>query len=171
MLLIAKTTQKSFWIGLPVVIIGEAIRMWSAGYLSKMSKLVTAGPFAIGRNPLYIGSFFISVGYFIMCNQPVVWVLGPILFWLFHGGAISYEEKMLLEKFGDDFKQYCASVPRLISLPRSLAGHGEFSKSQLIINREHKSMLSTAFIVGLFALLAFFSTNTMPIVWLITRLR
>lgn len=136
-----------------------------------MSRLITAGPFAIGRNPLYIGSFFISVGYFIMCNQPVVWVLGPILFWLFHGGAISYEEKMLVEKFGDDFKQYCASVPRIISIPRSLAGHGEFSMGQLVLNREHKSIIGTAIAVCLFAVLAFCSVHTMPILWLIERLR
>ena len=171
LLFAANTTPKSFWIGLPIVIIGEAIRIWSAGYLSKMSRLITAGPFAIGRNPLYIGSFLISVGYFIMCNQPAIWVLGPILFWLFHGGAITYEEKMLAEKFGDDFKKYCATVPRLISIPHSLAGHGEFSMGQLILNREHKSMTGTALVIGLFAILAFHSIHMMPIVWLVSRLR
>ncbi|MEN6356200.1 MAG: isoprenylcysteine carboxylmethyltransferase family protein [Armatimonadota bacterium] len=167
-LLVAKPTLKSFWIGLPFVIVGELIRIWASGYLSKMSRLITAGPFAICRNPLYIGSFFISLGYFLMCNQPIVWIAGPILFWLFHGGAISYEERLLADKFGEDFNEYCKSIPRLISLPRSLAGHGEFSIRQIVVNNEHRSALVTALASSLYAILAY-SSSDMPILWILGR--
>lgn len=164
-LLVAKPTPRSFLIGLPFVLVGEMIRIWASGYLSKMSSLITAGPFAICRNPLYIGSFLISLGYFLMCNQPIVWVAGPILFWLFHGGAISYEEKMLADKFGDEFNDYCKSIPRLISLPRSLSGHGEFSFKQVVVNNEHRGALITALTSAFYAILAFLPID-MPILWL-----
>ncbi|MCE5324546.1 isoprenylcysteine carboxylmethyltransferase family protein [bacterium] len=168
-LLVAKPTPKSFLIGLPFVIVGEAIRIWASGYLSKLKSLITAGPFAICRNPLYIGSFLISLGYFIMCNQPIVWIAGPILFWLFHGGAISYEERLLANLFGDEFNEYCKTIPRLISFPRSLAGHGEFSIRQVVNNNEHRGALITALALALYAILAY-SSSDMPISWLISRL-
>ncbi|MCE5314270.1 MAG: isoprenylcysteine carboxylmethyltransferase family protein [Armatimonadota bacterium] len=170
LLLVARATPRSFLIGLPIVVFGMMIRVWSSGYLSKMERLVTAGPFAMGRNPLYIGSFFISLGYFVMCNQPVFWVLGPILFWLFHGGAIAYEEKLLEDKFGDDFREYCKSVPRIISFPHSLAGHGEFSLEQLKLNNEYRTIVGTVIAVGIFALLAYTPGHGMPICWLVSRI-
>jgi hypothetical protein len=170
LLLVANATPGSFWIGMPIVVVGELIRVWAAGYLSKMSRLVTAGPFAICRNPLYIGSFFISAGYFVMCNQPVLWILGPALFWLFHGGAIAYEEGLLEAKFGDEFRDYCKSVPRLISIPRSLSGHGEFSMEQLMRNNEYISMAGCLLTVGVFALLAYTPEHGTAIVWLFSRL-
>ncbi|MHB9035287.1 MAG: methyltransferase family protein [Armatimonadota bacterium] len=169
LLLAANTTPRSFWIGVPFVVVGELIRVWAAGYLSKLSRLVTAGPFAIGRNPLYIGSFLISIGYFAMCNQPVLWVIGPVLFWLFHGGAIAHEEKLLEEKFGDEFRDYCKSVSRLVSIPRSLAGHGEFSVGQLMRNNEFNSIAGSVLTVGLFALLAYSPGHHSLIGWLISR--
>jgi len=158
-----------FWIGLPLVIVGQAIRIWSSGYLNKMDELITAGPFAIGRNPLYIGSFFISLGYFVMCNQPVIWVLGPVLFWVFHCGAIIYEEQMLLDKFGDSFRKYCKSVPRWISWPRSLTGEGEFTLQQLLLNKEYKGTIGTVITIMLFAILAYTPGLVTPLHLLISR--
>lgn len=155
LLLIAKPTPKSFWIGLPFIIIGEAIRIWSAGYLDKLERLITGGPFALCRNPLYIGSFFISVGYFIICGNPVILTICVILFWVFHCGAVIHEEKMLREKFGQDFLNYCKAVPRFIPRFRSSKGNGEFSISQLMSNREPKSMLGTAIMLVIFTLMTF----------------
>ncbi|MCL5103946.1 MAG: isoprenylcysteine carboxylmethyltransferase family protein [Armatimonadetes bacterium] len=155
LLLIAHTTPKSFHIGLPFVILGEVVRVWSAGYLSKLSNLITSGPFALCRNPLYIGSFLSCLGYCFMCNRIEAWIAGVGLFWLFHGGAVSYEEKLLSKKFGEAYTQYCRSVPRFVPRPRSLAGHGEFSIRQLMNNDEHVCVLANLLMVGLFALRAF----------------
>ncbi|MCE5198721.1 MAG: isoprenylcysteine carboxylmethyltransferase family protein [Armatimonadota bacterium] len=169
-LLIADSTPRSFLYGLPLVIIGEMIRMWSAGYLNKMSKLTTAGPFAICRNPLYVGSFFISLGYVVMCHRP--WLVAPavVLFWLFHGGAVAHEEKMLVEKFGEDFTTYCKSVPRFISFPRSLKGYGKFSFLQMIHNREHINIIGTIITSSVFAVMSF-TDSPVPINWLLSFIR
>lgn len=161
---IAKPTPGAFWIGLPFTLIGVVIRLWSAGYLTKMSGLVTAGPFAFCRNPLYIGSFFISVGYFIMCNRIDVWIVGTVLFWLFHGGAVVYEEQLLREKFKEEYIQYCKSVPRFLPFPQRFARNGSFSLKRIMTNNEYRSVLSTMILLALFGLMAY--NNFSIITWL-----
>jgi len=149
MLLLGKPNIASFVAGVPFVIAGEAIRLWVSGYLNKLNSLATAGPFALCRNPMYIGTFLISTGYFIMANRLDVWIVGTILFWLFHAGAVFYEEKLLREKFGTEYERYCDQVPRFIPRFRRFAGNGQFSLEQLVINREHQRITLAIIIIAL----------------------
>lgn len=151
----ARPNAHRFWIGVPFVAVGQLIRIWSAGYLSKLEKLITAGPFALCRNPLYVGSFLVCIGYLFMCNRTDAWIAVPVLFWLFHGGAVAYEEKLLREKFGDPFEKYCKIVPRFVPAWRSLAGHGGFSFGQLMANNEYRGVAAAVVLVALFALMAY----------------
>lgn len=155
LLAIAEPTPKLFWIGVPFIAVGAAIRIWSSGYLTKLSNLITAGPFALCRNPLYIGSFLGCVGYLIICNNLIAWILTVPLFWAFHGGAVAYEEKLLREKFGEPFKQYCSKVPRFLPHIRSMAGEGEFSLGQVMYNREYTGLLGSVIITLFFAYIAY----------------
>ncbi len=122
--MIAKPDRTAFYAGIPFVVVGQLIRIWAAGYLTKLSGLVTAGPFAMCRNPLYVGSFLITVGYLVMCNNPVALILGIIVFWLLHGGAVAYEEKLLREYFPDGYATYCREVPRFVPRLGSLPAKG-----------------------------------------------
>ncbi len=154
LLILARPSPQAVWVGVPFVAVGEIIRLWSSGYLTKLHTLVTAGPFAVCRNPLYMGSFLINVGYLIMCNRLVIAAAGIIVFWIFHIGAILYEEKLLRERFGDDFKEYCARIPRFRPRFGSMQGYGQFSVGQVIINNEHRGAIGTLVISALFALMA-----------------
>ncbi|OFX17867.1 MAG: hypothetical protein A2Z18_04615 [Armatimonadetes bacterium RBG_16_58_9] len=187
LILIARPTPRVFWIGLPFAIVGELIRVWSAGYLSKLSKLVTAGPFALCRNPLYVGSFLISVGYFFTCNRMDAWIGGVALFWLFHGGAVIYEERLLRDAFGEDFEEYCRNVPRF--LPRFSAGwrfpnrhplpagwrfpnrhpEGSFSWKQFMLNNEYRGVIATALLSVAFGFIAY-RPDFAPLNWIIRSL-
>lgn len=164
LLVVAKPTTAVFWAGLPLVALGEAIRVWASGYLTKLSGLVTAGPFAICRNPLYVGSFLISLGYFVMCNRWDVLIGGIVLFWVLHGAAVIYEERLLVEKFGEDFAEYCRNVPRFLPHPRRLAGQGDFSFGQVKANDEHRGAAGTALILAAYAVMAFEQFSILP--WL-----
>lgn len=152
---VAQPTVPRFWTGVPFVVAGQLIRIWSAGYLSKLEKLVTAGPFAFCRNPLYVGSFLVCIGYLFMCNRTDAWIATPVLFWLFHGGAVVYEEKLLLEKFGEPFENYCNVVPRFLPKWRGLPGLGRFSFQQLMLNNEYRGAAAAILLTGLFALMAY----------------
>lgn len=164
LVLVAKPTPEAFWAGLPLVAVGEAIRVWSSGYLTKLSGLVTAGPFAMCRNPLYVGSFLISLGYLVMCNRLEVLIVGIIAFWMLHGAAVAYEERLLREKFGEDFEGYCRNVPRFLPRLRKSVGRGSFSFEQVMVNDEYRSAASAALLLTVFGLMAF---GSIPIVsWL-----
>jgi steroid 5-alpha reductase family enzyme len=155
LLLVAKPTPAAFWAGLPLVAIGEAIRLWASGYLTKLSGLVTAGPFAICRNPLYAGSFLICLGYLVMCNRADVLIVGIALFWGLHWAAVIYEERILRERFGEEFEEYCRRVPRFVPRPRRLAGRGGFSFEQVMANDEHRGAASAALLSTVFAFMAY----------------
>ena len=55
------SNERSFRIGIPIVIAGELMRLWSLGFIErKGKKLATCGPFAYVRNPLYVGNFLMG---------------------------------------------------------------------------------------------------------------
>lgn len=148
-LLLGRPTHTSVLIGLPLVVAGQALRLWASGYIVKLRELVTAGPFALCRNPLYVGTFLVSAGYFTMCNRLDVWIAGVVLFWVFHGGAVIHEERLLREKFGQEYVDYCRSTPRFLPRPRGLAGNGCFSWSQLANNNEYRGAVVALLMMAL----------------------
>ena len=154
-LLIGRPSPSVFWPGLALVALGECIRVWAAGFLVKYSRLTTAGPFALCRNPMYIGSFLMCLGYLLMCHRPWLLVVGLAIFLLFHGGAILHEEKLLAERFGEEYRAYCDSVPRLLPRIRPLSGEGRFSIGTLMLNNELQGVACAMLMTLLFALLAY----------------
>lgn len=155
MLIVARPTPQLFWVGLPLVVAGELIRLWSSGYLTKLSGLITAGPYALCRNPLYVGSFLITVGCLIMCNNLTVLAVGVFLFWTLHWGAVIYEEGMLRGKFGQEFVDYCGRVPRFLPYPRRMAGQGVFSIRQVNANDELQGAATMLVLAAAFGAMAF----------------
>lgn len=154
----------AFAAGAALLIAGEAIRFWAAGYIQKDNVIATAGPYGFVRNPLYLGSFLLAIGYVLMsglgaCNSPVVslvaWIAMIALFLLFHMAAILSEERFLCEKFGDDYSAYLRAVPRLLPRPLparlgSAAGHFEWK--QALKNRELTSALVTCAVAASFGI-------------------
>jgi protein-S-isoprenylcysteine O-methyltransferase Ste14 len=75
--------------------------------------LVTEGPFAYSRNPIYLGNCLQYLGLAALYNSawPVV-VLAPLL--AYFDRVIEREESSLASEFGEAFERYRESVPRLI---------------------------------------------------------
>ncbi len=95
-------------------------------------------------------------GYLVMCNNIGLLIFVTVMFWLFHGGAIAYEEKLLREKHGEDYIRYCERVSRFVPRIRSDLAPGRFSLTLCKENCEYLTALSATVIVGLFALKAYF---------------
>jgi protein-S-isoprenylcysteine O-methyltransferase Ste14 len=76
------------------------------------SKVIKSGVFASSRNPLYLACVLIFLGLALALNMP--WALAALLFSIIlcHYLLILPEERYLMEKFGDEYKQYMASVHR-----------------------------------------------------------
>ena len=158
MLIFGDPDYQEYIIGVVLVVIGQAIRIWSAGHISKCQELTTSGPFAYVRNPLYIGSFAMFIGYSLMTRVVSVWAPILLLFVITHWGAVIWEEAYLSAKFGGMFEAYCRRVPRLVPglTPRfSVSG---FSLAQAWINREQVSALGTTVVIAIFALKLFWNS-------------
>lgn len=120
-------------IGFSIALLGQASRAITIGfeYIIRGGKhrrvyaerLVQGGMFAHSRNPLYLGNYLIVMGVGITSNSVVFLSCVVPLFAFCYAAIIAAEENYLQEKFGDEFRQYCARVNRIIP---NLAG---FSKS------------------------------------------
>ena len=62
-MILAKPTPRALLIGAGVSVLGLAIRAWAAGHIRKNAELAISGPYAFTRNPLYLGSFLLGLGF------------------------------------------------------------------------------------------------------------
>jgi protein-S-isoprenylcysteine O-methyltransferase Ste14 len=84
--------------------------------------LVTHGPFAVTRNPIYLANLMIVASTFVAAGRWVGAVLAMLLFASAYWLIVRYEEANLRKIFGERYAEYCRSTPRW--LPRRLPrGH------------------------------------------------
>ncbi|MGA3043576.1 MAG: methyltransferase, partial [Bryobacteraceae bacterium] len=58
----SRPDARSLAYGLPVSLLGLALRAWAAGHLTKNQKLSASGPYRYTRNPLYLGTLLVAAG-------------------------------------------------------------------------------------------------------------
>ena len=113
-LVFAKPTILSIAIGGAIAFIGVAIRAWSSGHIRKAKELAVSGPYAYTRNPLYVGSFILGVGFTVAAG---VWWLALVFSALFIGiylPVMRVEAEDIRAIFGADFDEYESNVPLLV---------------------------------------------------------
>jgi len=78
------------------------------------SHLVTTGPFAITRNPIYLANTLLMIGVGLVAG--IFWfiVLAFVAAFATQKVSIEFEEKMLSTKFGKKYKDYAKKVRRWI---------------------------------------------------------
>ena len=74
--------------------------------------VVTQGPYAHKRNPIYVAMLLAYAGVGVLLSAPAVVALLPLLFAVLHFGVVRREEHYLECKFGDRYLRYRYSVPR-----------------------------------------------------------
>lgn len=77
-------------------------------------KLVTNGVFKFSRNPMYLGMSQILLGESILCGSLSPFIITTVFILLIYFVFIRIEERMLLEKFGDEYIRYKKNVRRWI---------------------------------------------------------
>ncbi len=114
--------------GIATTMVGEAIRVWGVRHIGAVSRtrserlgpLIESGPFAYVRNPLYIGNMLLWVGFALTAR---LWWLAPLAFVLLaaeYHAIVGWEERLLVERIGEQYREYLTRVPRWI--PRSNRG-------------------------------------------------
>lgn len=141
-------------LGIALVVLGELIRLWANGYVgsvkvneiqqwrreAKIGMLVTGGPYAFVRNPLYLGSFVMTAGLCTIVGQPILAAVVLTAFLAVYSGKIREEERTLSEECREAFERYSASVPRLFPRFRRYAHrNGRWSMAGIWASREWKT--------------------------------
>ena len=140
--------EASIRAGIGYIITGLLIRLWSNGYAIKNDKLTTSGPYAFVRNPLYLGTFLIAIGFVIVLeSQPpllerVVGIIFLLALCLMYYRTINDEQGMLLAKFKDAYSDYTKRVPAMIPclVPYTKGEKWPFNLERLIKSKEHKTV-------------------------------
>ena len=92
--------------GLPLELFGKA--------LHPTRILVATGPYAYTRNPMILGLLFVLLGVALLEGSISGLILVPTAALLAFLYLAEFEEKTLVERFGNDYEQYRSNVPRLI---------------------------------------------------------
>jgi protein-S-isoprenylcysteine O-methyltransferase Ste14 len=111
------------WWGLAIVVAGSALLAWCAheffragrGTLAPWwppARLVTTGPFAYSRNPIYVAMLLIIAGWAIVYASSAVAIYGVVMLVLFHIRTLAGEEPTLAHAFGREWTEYQQRVPR-----------------------------------------------------------
>jgi len=161
MIILAKPTLTTMLAGFFVVLAGESLRLWGVSIAGSETRttdtaggtfLITRGPFAYVRNPLYLGNLLMYVGIGIMSNVLWLAVGALIFFYCQYALIVSLEEEYLARAFKEEFSRYCASVPRFLPTVRRYRA-GSNPQPGLDVRRGLRSEKRTLQAIGLLALL------------------
>ena len=126
--LLAQARPATLIVGGLVALPGLALRAWATGHLRKNDALATTGPYAYTRNPLYLGSFVIGLGFTIAAGRLILGLVFAALFLGIYVPVMRVETKTLDELFGKDYQDYAAAVP--LFLPQVTAYRGGAAKAK-----------------------------------------
>ena len=141
-LVFARPDANSLAIGLPIAVLGLALRAWACGHLRKSAELDVSGPYAHTRNPLYLGTYLITTGFgvasgvwwlFLLCLALVLSIYWPVM---------NVEAEVLEKRLGEEYTEYARNVPLLF--PRLLPwkkSERKFDFRLYFRNSEHQAAL------------------------------
>lgn len=141
---------KCFWYGAPVSILGELIQMWAGSQLHKDKHFTVSGPYSHVRNPMYIGRFFLGLGFFIMTASPYFIAGYVLIFAAYAHFRVKREESRLQVIFAPDYQHYCSEIHRW--LPKFKAYSRSESKNaswaMVCENHENINMMGTLIVLA-----------------------
>jgi protein-S-isoprenylcysteine O-methyltransferase Ste14 len=120
-------TRFVFAAGAAIVAAGETLRLWAVRHIGVISRtrserlgpLISTGPFGFVRNPLYLGNIALWVGFAVSAHLLWLVPIFVIILTLEYHAIVRWEEELLAERRGDEYRAYAARVPRW--LPSLLA--------------------------------------------------
>ena len=162
-LLAANASARTATVGTLLILIGQAIRLYTVSFLGaegaardgQTEQIISHGPFAIVRNPLYVGNLTIILGVLIYAGAPILGFLALVYFLFQYHCIVKYEESLLLAKFGDEYVRYMERVPAWI--PAKMPVQEDFPvppSFMTAIRAEQKSMITIGVVLFLLMLAA-----------------
>jgi protein-S-isoprenylcysteine O-methyltransferase Ste14 len=150
----AGPTWLSLFAGFAIAALGILVRALASGHIRKNAALATTGPYAYTRNPLYLGSIIIALGFIVAARNMWIGVATIAMFAFIYLPIIAAEEKYLRSTF-PGYDHYAGQVPRL--LPRltpyrpvtaAEEGAGGFSSALYLRHREYNAAVGSVLMLG-----------------------
>jgi protein-S-isoprenylcysteine O-methyltransferase Ste14 len=166
--------------GILISFIGEIIRIIAVGYsftgtsgretFLRADALNTTGIYAIVRNPLYIGNFFMFTGLVIVFSNVFAAFIFALFLILQYYFIILSEENFLKEKYGEPYEAYCRQVRRVMPTFKNYKGNQNPFSLKKVILKENDSifnMLMMFLLVTLYKEWRFTGRINQPILYII----
>jgi protein-S-isoprenylcysteine O-methyltransferase Ste14 len=120
------------YLGIALILFGGGINLWADALMKKSrttvkphlkpSSLLTSGPFAFTRHPMYLGMLSILLGAAVIAGSLVSFIFPLLYIVLMELLFIPVEERNLEEAFGDDYRSYKKRVARWLFIPQTGTG-------------------------------------------------
>lgn len=147
-LCLARPTLPFLAAGAALAAPGLLIRALASGHVRKNEELTTSGPYAYTRNPLYLGSILLGVGFALAARSCWIAALLVCFFLAIYVPVIHSEEAFLRRRF-PEFEDYARRVPRLIPRLRTPQGFTQgFSRDLYWKHREYNAALGTVLMLA-----------------------
>jgi protein-S-isoprenylcysteine O-methyltransferase Ste14 len=144
----ARPTWCSLAVGATIAALGIFLRAMASGHVKKNEELAMTGPYAYCRNPLYLGSIIIAIGFAVASRDVWVALVIVFLFVAIYVPVIRSEEAFLRQHFAQ-YEDYARRVPRLV--PRTLWWSGltnGFSRALYRQHREYNAFIGAALMLA-----------------------
>jgi protein-S-isoprenylcysteine O-methyltransferase Ste14 len=158
-ILLARPRPQTLALGGLVSFIGVALRGWASGHIRKNDALATSGPYAFTRNPLYLGSFLVGLGFTIASAR---WPLALLFIALFLGiyfPVMRVEATTLGELFGESYRRYARDVPLFaprLTPYRDQSRQNRFDANLYLRYREYRAVLGLLIAWGALVIKAYY---------------
>jgi protein-S-isoprenylcysteine O-methyltransferase Ste14 len=140
---LAKPSLRYLLSSLLLIIPGLLVRALASGHVRKNEALATSGPYAYTRNPLYLGSLLIGIGFAVAARSWWVGFLLVVMFFAIYLPVIRDEETFLRRKF-PEFDEYAQRVPRMLprlTPPSAVATEASgFSRALYLQHHEYNAL-------------------------------
>jgi len=155
LLILGRPVWPMFIAGAVLVGLGAGLRLYSAGVIRKDRRLQRTGPYALCRNPLYLGTLTMMLGFGVISGYWSLAALTIAVFGLVYWQVIRLEQQWLVSIFGDAYRGYVRETPCLLPRFSSLRKFLErvpYSLKQARANHELKTTVGSAAGILLFLL-------------------
>ena len=150
----ARPTVMTLVVGAAVALPGLLLRGWASGHLRKNETLATTGPYAYTRNPLYLGSFIMGIGFTIAAGQILLIIIFMVMMLGIYLPVMRVESTTLASLFGKKYERYAKEVPLLFPRfsPYRRTGDAGFDRNLYFRYREYRAAIGVVIVWMLLAL-------------------
>ncbi len=133
--------------GLIISLLGESLRIWTAGYGYRAGAFTLNGPYRFVRHPYFLGSTLLYLGVCLAGRNAWIAGIGLIMLSLGFGSEVQRNEERAAHALGPAFGAYKAKVPaffpqllipKISGMPKGEAGG--FSLRNAVLTGRHREL-------------------------------